>query len=302
MEPALPRFVEPMLAQPGAPFDSNEHLFEVKWDGTRALAFVEGGTYRLRNRNQKDLVPVYPELAFLAGLPGGVVLDGEVVIQVDGKPDFNGMLRREQARGELRIRSLMQTLPAVYMVFDVLYRGHAPVLDEPLSTRRAILTEVAATLDEERFQVSEGVVGGGLALFETIRSQELEGMVAKRLNSRYLPGQRTEAWTKIKEAREVLCAILGYLVDDDGSVRSLVIGADIDGTGLRCVGRVGSGLTEVVRARLADELGRRHRAHPVVACDTGGIWVEPELVCQVRYLERTPSGNLRAPVFVALLT
>jgi bifunctional non-homologous end joining protein LigD len=100
---ALPRWVRPMLARRGLPFDSDEHLFEIKWDGTRVLAFVEGGACRLVNRHQADVTDRYPELEFLAGLPPGLVLDGEVVVLRQGKPDFRLLLSRNQARDPLKI-------------------------------------------------------------------------------------------------------------------------------------------------------------------------------------------------------
>jgi len=298
--PALPEFVEPMLAKPGPPFDSDEHLFEIKWDGTRALAFVEAGGLRVRNRKAKDLLPVYPELEVLSGLPPGCVLDGEVVVLRGGKPDFHGMLRREQARGGRRARAAMRALPATYVVFDLLWRDGRPLLDAPLSTRRAALAELVGAAAEEKVVLSEGVVGAGLRFFEEIERLELEGMVAKRLASRYLPGQRTDAWTKVKQARRLLCAIVGYLLDDDGGLKSLIVAAE-DGGELRCVGRVGSGLGEALRTRLLALCRARPRAAPIVDCGMPGEWVEPGLFCAVSYLERTPTGFLRAPVFLELL-
>jgi hypothetical protein len=110
---ALPDFVPPMLAKIGRePFVSDEHLFEIKWDGTRAIALVEGGDYRLLNRKRRPAKERYPELKALASLPPGTVLDGEICVLVEGKPAFSGMLQREQARGERRIKELARVLPA----------------------------------------------------------------------------------------------------------------------------------------------------------------------------------------------
>src|SRR6266851_9948331 len=117
----LPRFVPPMLAKPGSPFDSHEHLFEIKWDGTRVLAFIERRGYRLVNRHRADVTDRYPELGFLGTPPTGTVLDGEVVVLRHGKPDFGLLLSRNQARAALKIQSLAWTFPATYIVFDLLY-------------------------------------------------------------------------------------------------------------------------------------------------------------------------------------
>jgi hypothetical protein len=107
----LPRFVPPMLAQPGVPFDSSEHVFEVKWDGTRVLAFVESYGYRLVNRHRADVSDRYPELGFLNDFPAGIILDGEVVVLRQGKPDFGLLLSRNQARAQLSWRPSSKAWP-----------------------------------------------------------------------------------------------------------------------------------------------------------------------------------------------
>ena len=112
--PSLPVFVSPMLAQKGQPFDSEAHLFEIKWDGTRMLAFVEGDGYRLVNRHRAERTAQYPELACLAELPAGVILDGEVVVLHEGRPDFGRLLSHDQAGSPLKIRLLARSMPAMY--------------------------------------------------------------------------------------------------------------------------------------------------------------------------------------------
>ena len=304
----LPAFIPPMLAKIGKPFDDPAWLFEIKWDGTRALAFAEGGEYRLLNRKKNDAKPRYPELAELASLPDGTVLDGEITVLVDGRPSFHGMLQREQARGDARVRLLAKSLPAVYVVFDQLYRRGESLMDRPLSARREALRETLDGFDGGgRVVLSEGVVGGGLGYFEEAERRELEGIVAKRLDSRYLPGRRTDAWRKIKRSRHVLCAVLGFFPDGKRAVSSLVVGTEEGGT-LVLAGRVGSGLDDALRTDLRARLDA-HRVETPLLPDaarvvTGGEtihWVEPAVFCEVRFLERTPDGLLRAPVFVRLV-
>ena len=301
MAPALPSFVEPMLAAIGKPFDSERHLFEIKWDGTRALAFVESGDYRLLNRRKRNSKPRYPELAFLAGLEAGLLLDGEIVMLKDGKPDFESMLRREQASGTVKINALMRSTPAIYVAFDVLYRQGESLMDQPLSERRKHLEEVTVSCDDPRLVLSDGVVGDGMQFFEAIKERELEGMVAKELDSRYLPAKRTDSWLKIKQRQQIHCLILGVQYDESGrEVRSLIIATDFDGE-LRCVGKVGSGLNERVRAEIDRYVEESSRDEPLIECELDGEWVEPGLYCTVNFLERSSSGNLRAPVFVGLV-
>jgi ATP-dependent DNA ligase len=194
--PELPRFVPPMLAKPGVPFDSQEHLFELKWDGTRVLAFVDSNGYRLVNRHRADVTDRYPELEFLDNLPKGVILDGEVVVLRQGKPDFGLLLSRNQARASLKIQTLAQTFPATYVVFDLLYDRFESLLALPLQARRQRLETPVRDCANSRLVFSEGIVGAGRAFFEAVCRKGLEGVVAKRLDSRYRPGRR--AWIKIK--------------------------------------------------------------------------------------------------------
>jgi bifunctional non-homologous end joining protein LigD len=296
----LPEFVAPMLATLVAePFDSDEHLFEIKWDGIRALSFVEAGALRVASRNRMDLAPSYPELEGLARLPAGTVLDGELVVLENGLPSFSRSLERVQAKAKLRVQALARSSPALYVVFDLLYLAGIPVLARPLHERRARLQELLDAAGDPRLSFSDGVVGPGRAFFEQVRERSLEGMVAKELAGAYLPGKRTRSWTKVKTTRTAPCAILGWVPDERGELTSLIVALE-EGGRLVSAGRVGSGLTDALRARLGELCRARPRATPFVDCDEDGEWVEPGLFCTVSYLERTGRG-LRAPVFVELL-
>ena len=296
---SLPDFVPPMLAVLGEPFDSDDHLFEVKWDGMRAMAYVDRDELRMCNRQQVPLVEKYPEFAFLAKLPRGIVLDGEMVVTRDGKPDFHMVMARQHAHSAARIASLSRSTPATFVVFDLLYENFEPLIKVPLAERRARLEKIVAQSPESRLVLSEGILGQGVALFEQTSAQELEGIVAKKLTSTYSPGRRSESWVKIKRRVSVHCAILGYLPDGD-DFKSLVIAIEEEGE-LRCVGLVGSGIDTAVRTKLNRLLKERARATPVIPCEPDGAWVEPGLFCVVSYNERTPQGNLRAPVFERLI-
>jgi bifunctional non-homologous end joining protein LigD len=296
----LPAHIEPMLARIGTPFDSGDHLFETKWDGVRAVTYVEGGRHRMHGRRRSDLAARYPELGFLAELPPGLVLDGElVVLAADGRPDFRAIVGRENASGA-RAEAAARRHPVVYVVFDLLYLDGAPLLDRPLRARRQLLEQLTSGLASPRLVLSDGVVGAGLALFAAVRARGLEGIVGKRLDSPYLPGERTDAWQKIKPVQTVHCLILGYEPDGERDFKSLIIATDVDGE-LRCVGKVGSGLAAGHKAELRQLLFARRVPRPLVEAGLPGVWVEPGLYCTVNYLERTPGGALRAPVFVGLV-
>jgi bifunctional non-homologous end joining protein LigD len=300
----LPDYIPPMLAKLGKPFDSADYLFEIKWDGTRAVAYIEQGTLRLMNRRRLDISDRYPDLTYLRGLPSGTVLDGEIVVIEGGKPDFNLLQSREQAQSARRIRNAARAHPATYMVFDQMYREYRSVMDQPLDRRRAVLRETVGSLSSREptdgyVVVSEGVVGQGLRYFAETARRGLEGVVAKRLTGRYLPGKRTDAWIKIKQTLTITCAIIGFVPSGEDDFRSLIIAAADDG-GLRCVGKVGTGFDRELRERINELLWSRLRNEPVIPCNIRGNWIEPGLFCNVGYYERTKNGELRAPVFLEL--
>jgi len=300
MTPSLPDSIPPMLARSGRPFDSEEHLFEIKWDGFRAIAYVDEGL-RLLSRRRNDLAPRYPELDVLRRLPAGTVVDGEIVLLRDGRADFYGLLAREQARGASRVRAAAAREPTTYVVFDLLFEHHESIMDRPLTERRERLAALVGDRGEGSLVLSEGVVGAGRTFFERAGELAIEGVVAKQLGSAYLPGKRTEAWTKSKHTRRLHCAIVGFVPDGPRDFKSLIIASDVGGE-LRCVGRVGSGLSEVRKAELRELLFAREVDEPLIDCGMAGRWVEPGLYCTVSFLERTNTGTLRAPVFVELIT
>jgi DNA ligase D-like protein (predicted ligase) len=296
----LPEHIEPMLARIGRPFDSPAHLFEIKWDGVRAIAYVEGGEHRMHGRRRRDLAGRYPELAFLGALPSGCVLDGElVVLQPDGRPDFRAVLARENGRAA-DAPSLAARLPVVYVVFDLLYARGESLLAQPLVARRARLEELVASCRNPRLVLSAGVVGDGLQLFAAARARGLEGIVAKRLEAPYLPGERTDAWQKIKLVQQIHCLVLGYEPAGGDDFKSLILATDVAGE-IRCVGKVGSGIGAAERAELRRRMAAARADRPLVDPGMAGCWVAPGIYCTVSFLEWTPGGALRAPVFVGLV-
>lgn len=296
----LPAHIEPMLATSGEPFDSPVHVFELKWDGVRAMAYVEHGGLRLHGRRRRDLAGRYPELAFLSALPSGTVLDGElVVLQPDGRPDFGAIVGRENTALQ-RAAAAAAKRPVHYVVFDLLYLAGEPVLARPFAERRHLLGELLATVRSPQLLAADGVATHGRALFAAAQERGLEGIVGKRLDAPYRPGERGDAWVKIKLQQQVHCLILGCETDASGDVRSLIVASDFGGE-LRCVGKVGSGISEAQRAELRGLLAARRVERPLVDAGMAGQWVAPGLYCTVRFLERTESGSLRAPVYLGLV-
>ena len=194
----LPR-IHPMLAQKAeAPFDSVQHLFEIKWDGIRCLAFVAAGGVRLQSRHFLEVTSQFPELACLDRFPTGTVLDGELVVLQEGKPLLRHIQERALLQNHPRIQWLSQIRPVTYMVFDLLYLKGKPFMAAPLSIRREALQTLIERFPLRDVLVPEAVRQHGCQLFAQVVRLGLEGIMAKRLDGPYLPGKRSRYWLKIK--------------------------------------------------------------------------------------------------------
>jgi bifunctional non-homologous end joining protein LigD len=296
MKPLLP-----MLATPAAPFDSDEHLFEVKWDGVRALAAIEAGHWRLWGRAGTDYTARYPELAVLARLPTGTVVDGELVVLQGSRADFPALLRRHQRQqvDPRCVAAFQQRLPVCYVLFDLLFERGRCRLQEALVQRRARLRELLVALDEPVLAYSAGVVGCGREFFARVVGQGHEGVLAKHQASRYRPGQRSAAWRKIKPVSLLPCVIVGYRPGRDGIQRLLL--ATVQEGQLRYVGQVQHRGNHQAGVALAQRLAGKRRKQPLVRCPVRACWVEPVLICRVKLHGWTTQGQLRDAVFCGLI-
>jgi bifunctional non-homologous end joining protein LigD len=304
------RSAAPMLAsgppEPLRPPEGPQWAFEVKWDGIRALARVPGdGSVALRSRGGRDLVPRLPELAgaglgaALSPVVAEAILDGEcVVLDAAGRPSFPSALRRDgHGRGGGT---------AHLVVFDVLAWRGDDVRDEPLSQRRALLDDVdleAAT--GGRWLVSQQFPDGA-ALLEATRAQGLEGVMAKRLDSRYACGTRSSAWVKLPHRDLTTVTVVGWVRARSGGGASSLVVADPAGVVL---GTVGSGISAALGRTLAEVLSAVERDGPDQSLRVDEAvgsalrrfgdrlrWTDPVLGAEVRHLGRTEGGGLRQPV------
>jgi ATP-dependent DNA ligase len=279
----------PMLARSSQPFDDSSYIFETKWDGVRAIAAVGDGGVRVWGRKGADYTGRYPELDVLRSLPAGTVLDGELVLVRAGRPDFYSLMRRHARRaGPLPFR----TEAIRYVAFDVLYLGGRSLLNRPLSERRTILHDHVARLSN--VELCAGVIGDGISFFRSAVSQGHEGVVAKRLTSRYLPNQRTAAWNKIKQLMELPCVVIGYR-RSGGEVSALLMAALVEGE-TRYVGPVELGFSK--SRSLLKRLESLHTKAPPVSCSWAGRWLRPELFCVVRFAGWRPGRIWRDAVVV----
>jgi ATP-dependent DNA ligase len=208
-----------MLAVPAEPFDSPEYLFEVKWDGVRALAACEATGWRMWGREATDYSGRYPELDRLRRLPAGTLLDGEVILCQHGRPQLRSLLSRHQLIRPAQIEAASRVHPVSYVVFDILAHRGRMLLAHPLQARREMLQELLDRLQEPRLVFSAGVVGAGRRFFVEAVRQGQEGVMAKHLASRYRPGRRSAAWKKIKPAFRA--RLVGSSFDAPGSPQRL---------------------------------------------------------------------------------
>lgn len=299
--------IEPMLAESreNTP-KSGDYLYEVKWDGIRAMISLDEGEMRIRSRNQKDYTKNFPELlipdkAFRAT---SALFDAEIVcLDESGKPVFKNVIHRIQQTTDTAIQRARAKYPAVCYIFDVLYLDGRPVVNEPLERRRAWLLD--AIRPDMPYRVSE-VVEEGDELFRAAGAAGLEGIMAKARNSPYLPGKRSSHWLKIKIRQTTDCIIVGYTkgkgnrAADFGALHL----AQLSGKTLGYVGKVGTGFDDPTLKRIAEELKKYKKiVRPVKekpVDDAQSVWIEPKLYCEVQYASITKDGMLREPVFLRL--
>lgn len=283
------------------PPDQERYGWELKWDGIRAVAYVEGGRLRLLSRNDKDITASYPELAVLARrLPRPAILDGEIVALDDGgRPSF----ARLQSRMHVQRPTdrLVRAVPVHYYLFDLMHLSDESLLALPYTERRARLAGL--DLDREPTRVPPWWRDLGGAVLEASVAQGLEGVVGKPLDSRYHPGRRGP-WIKVKNVRHQEVVVAGWLPGAGrraDMIGSLILGVNDEHGRLRYAGNVGTGFTEAALADLARRLAARARATSPFPSgvprevERRARWVEPELVGEVAYTEWTPDGVLRHP-------
>ncbi|MEY9847393.1 non-homologous end-joining DNA ligase [Streptacidiphilus sp. MAP5-3] len=306
---ALPAYT-PMLATTAPlPRDVSHWAAEVKWDGMRVLVYVPGdGTVTVRSRTGGDATERYPELTGVAELLGdrAAVLDGEVVaLGADGAPSFGALQERMSLRRPAQIQVARHDTPVTLMAFDLLNAGGHDLTHEPYTRRRTLLTELG--LDEGPVRTPPSWIGDLGAAVEWTEAYGIEGIVAKRLDSLYQPGHRSRAWIKHKHRRHVDVRVGGWLANERGELRSVLVGLP-EPRGLRYLGAVGSGMGVNEAADLAEvlrslELDRS----PFVATptdlgrpDSTVHWASPALAAEVEYAELTAGGILRQPVWKGL--
>ena len=302
-----------MLARPGSlPPDDGNWALEMKWDGVRALAAIDAGNVRLVSRTGQDMTGAYPELAGLSTALAGrrALLDGEIVVlSGTGWPDFEALQQRIHVSPGAAARRAAAYFPVTYLAFDLLYLEGSWLLDSPYQRRRRLLE--ALDLHGPHWQTPPSFMGERPADVLAVSQQHgLEGVVAKRLDSRYEPGRRSGTWLKIKNVRRQEAVVGGWRRGKggrEGMIGSLLVGVHT-AEGLAYAGHVGTGFTQQTLRMLGQRLAPLRRATAPFAAPLpadharGAVWVEPALVVEVSFAGWTRAGRMRAPSYQGLRT
>ena len=293
---------KPMFAKLAPqPFSNKDWIFEIKWDGFRAIAYVNH-ELSLKSRNQKELKYNFPELEELIQLARNVILDGEIVVMKEGKPDFQALLERGQATSPIEIELKAKLSPVVYVVFDILEKEGDSLVDLPLTERKRILKD--SVKEGKHVLLSDFVEEKGKAYYNVALEKGLEGVMAKKKDSFYEASIRSGSWLKIKKLRSCDCVIFGYTRGSgtrEDTFGALLLGL-YDGDKPVYIGKVGTGFSQAVLQKLSEKFQKLKISKAPFKPDIPNeiTWLKPALVCEVDYQLVTHGRRLRMPRFVGL--
>jgi bifunctional non-homologous end joining protein LigD len=293
-----PPSIKPMLATAtDAPFDSDEWLYEIKWDGYRALAALNHGTVQLYSRNDKSFNQKFHSIVeALEKMDVNAVVDGEVVaIDEDGKPSF-----------QLLQNYLEEELNLVYYIFDLLWLNGEDLRDLPLIERKEKLLTLLEDIDDNRIAYSDHIENFGADIFKEAEKADLEGIIAKRKNGNYYSAKRTKEWLKIKTHKRQEAIICGYTTPKASRKHfgSLILGVYDDDGNLQFIGSSGGGFDQKSLKDIKEKLDKIQletspfKQKPKLK--SGVTWVKPKFICEVKFTEWTKDGQMRHPVFLGL--
>ncbi len=310
---AMPQHVKPMLALAGElPKRDAGWAYEFKWDGVRAMVYVDGGRVRAFTRNDKSLLSAFPELRDI-GLHLGsrsAILDGEIVaLDKDNRPNFSTLSKRLHVTSKSEIEKLRHSIPASFFAFDLLYlEGHS-LMDRSYDDRRAALESLE--LRGETYATPPSITNtSGAKVLDISRERGFEGVVLKRRDSRYVAGSRSGSWIKVKNFFTQEVVIGGWTEgkgEREGSLGALLLGVPTD-QGLGYVGKVGTGFTAAIRTDLLARLKPLARKSSPFTTALGRTeteaahFVRPTVVGEVQFAEWTNDGHLRQPSWRGIRT
>ena len=292
--------ISPMLLnEVKEPFDNEDCIYELKLDGIRCVAYIEPKSLTLQNKRFKDLTPIYPELLDICKcVKKKVILDGELVVLTDGKPDFYALQKRSLMVDKFRISLAAKKNPVQFVAYDILYFDGKDLTDKPLTERKEILSK--AVTEGHNLSVSRWIEKKGVAFFELAKKENLEGIVAKKKDGLYHIGKRTSEWIKIKVMQDEDLLVLGYQPDEDGKVKDLILGYYDESGVLQCRGKVYLGVSKAEQKIIAEFAKKNTVKRPWFNKYKNAVWLKPQLVGTAHFMHETESGGMRQPVWKGL--
>ena len=286
-----------LLNEVKEPFDDKDYIYELKLDGIRCIAYL-GKDVVLQNKRFKDVTEIYPELSgMFKCVKKNTVLDGELVVLSNGKPDFYALQKRSLMSDKFRIQLAAKKQPVQFAAYDILYYD-VDLTDMPLMERKAILQE--KVIEGNGLSISRYIEEKGIAFFNLAKEQDLEGIVAKRKDGPYHIGKRTSDWVKIKVMQDEDLLILGYQPDEDGIPKDLILGYYDEQGKLQCRGKVYLGVSKEERAIILKFAKKNTVKRPWFEKYKNAVWLKPELVGTAHFMHETESGGMRQPVWKGL--
>lgn len=282
----------------GDAFDSPDYIYELKLDGVRCLAYLDSGGTELRNKRNIRVSRIYPELTNIhKQAKKKCILDGELIVMNQGKPDFEEIKRRALMSNKMRIELAAAKLPVSITVFDILYLDGTQTTNLPLMERKKLLEKTVK--ENESIAISRYIEQQGVAFYQLAEQNDLEGIVAKRKDSKYYFDKRTKDWIKIKNFQDDDFVISGYIHKEE-YVASIIL-SQYRGKSLVYKGHVTLGISSDDFARISGHPKLNKAPLPDSAGrNEGAVWLEPTLVCTVQFMDRSEGGFLRHPVFKGL--
>ncbi len=289
--------IKPMLlSESDNPFNSEDYIYELKLDGIRSVIYLDDKYVEIRNKRNLRLNATYPELGDIwTQVNKRCILDGELLVVSNGKPDFYELQRRSMMTNRTKIEFAANKYPVSFSAFDILYIGNEQITDKPLTERKEILGNTVK--ENNKIIVSRYIKEKGIDLYNLTVEQDLEGIVAKKTDSKYYTDKRSKDWIKIKNLKDEDFVICGYIIKP-GNKFSLVLGAYNENR-LERQGHVTLGVSGEVFGKIKTV---KRAIHPFFddTEDSEATWIEPAVVCTVKYMMKSSEGNMRQPVFKGL--
>ena len=283
-----------LLKQVDKPFNDSNYIYEIKFDGIRALIFAGPNYFKIISRNKKDITDLYPELSVIKNMVDkNTILDGEIVSFDNNKPSFSKLQERNHLKNKNIIKEKSYENPVTFVAFDIIYQGK-DITMMPLYKRKELLNSI----EDNDYLVKSRIYNDGIKLFKKVKKLGLEGIVAKKKDDAYYLNTRTSSWLKIKNLREAEFIIGGFEYMKEGYL-SLILGEVLNGS-LYFVGRVSLYSKNKLYQRIINS--KKMDKSPFVdyeASDTN--YIKETIFCKVKYLERTKNNHLRQPIIKEIL-